>query len=113
EEENPRCKRRAQRKKTITTKAQRHGVQKEFQRLGKLSCRRSIAHHFWWKGGWKSAFFQSSILPSFRLKWGGTLRLRSPRFADTPTRPCADTASLWLPLCSTVPPLLLAVYCDL
>ena len=33
-------------------------------------------------------------LPSFHLiylKWSGTLRLRSQRFADTPTRPYAGT----------------------
>jgi hypothetical protein len=57
-------------------------------------CRRSDPHPFWWeveewKGGWKSAFFQSSILPSFhliQLEQSGPLRLQTPRsgFADTP-----------------------------
>jgi hypothetical protein len=45
--------------------------------------------------GWKSAFFQSSILLSFYLIRAGSLRLQSLRsaFADTPTRRYADTAS--------------------
>jgi hypothetical protein len=46
----------------------------------------------------RASFSVPSFLPIASGQQSGTLRLRSPRFADTPTRRYADTPSLWLRL---------------